>query len=328
MRFVEKIFPFNSEIVETDISLDVRFFVDVDADTLTNSTVILFDLNEQKTVETKLNYNRRRLLITPLEKLQPNTQYELMLKNGPKGIKDILGLEMIEVYKSSFKTNGKESLKIPAIIYPINRTIIDAPFKIKIDGSKENVYVQLQIAETNRFDVILWPPNEQLLPLTNEPLEITPDFNWSERNYYIRLRVTDGESRKSEFSNPVQVFVIPKVVEPPIEEVPIDPMPIPPEEEPTPPEVEPTPPEVEPTPPEVELPKEDAPLEQVLNRIVKNQNEENVIPIPFEIINSNIKDGELNVSLDRLGRIIIRFSENLDASTVNNKSIYVVKEKN
>lgn len=314
MRFVEKIFPFNSEIVETDISLDVRFFVDVDADTLTNSTVILFDLNEQKTVETKLNYNRRRLLITPLEKLQPNTQYELMLKNGPKGIKDILGLEMIEVYKSSFKTNGKESLKIPAIIYPINRTIIDAPFKIKIDGSKENVYVQLQIAETNRFDAVLWPPNEQLLPLTNEPLEITPDFNWNERNYYIRLRVTDGESRKSEFSNPVQVFVIPKVVEPPIEEVPIDPMP--------------TTPEVEPTPPEVELPKEDTPLEQVLNRIVENQNEENVIPIPFEIINSNIKDGELNVSLDRLGRIIIRFSENLDASTVNNKSIYVVKEKN
>lgn len=303
MRFVEKIYPYNSEVVERDITIDVRFFVDVDADTINNNNIILFDTINQNVVSTDISYQKRRMTIKPIESLQPNGQYELILKDGPTGLKDIIGLEMPAAYKSGFRTKVLENLSPPAIISPINRTIVDAPVKIKISPSSGGVYYQIQISASNRFDNILWPPNSELF-VAEEEVELVPDFKWDDNNYFIRVRSTDGEELVSEFGPITQIYVNAAeepVIIPPIE-VPI--------EEPI---------------------GDEGEGEQIDLDLINDMLEESKIEEPFtefKVLSSSPDDGEINVSVDNLGRIILKFSSNLDEATINEKSVYVVKEKN
>ena len=297
MRFVEKIFPYNTEIVERDVVIDTRFFVDVDTATLNDKTVLLFDLDNQVPVQVELNYSRRRLTIKPTKTLEPNGNFELILKAGPTGIKDIIGIEMLGNYKSSFRTKALEKLRPPAIVSPIDRTIVDAPIKIKIVPSENAKYYQLQIAKTNRFDKVLWPPEGQLFAMTEDVLEITPDMELENANYFIRARSTDGENDASEFGPTIQVYLAGDIP-------------------------------IKPTEPN-EAPNHDLPNIDIgdINGGIGSGDDESEIMDSFKILSSLPMKDSINNSVENLSKIILRFSDNIDLSTVNENTVYVVKQR-
>lgn len=303
MRFVEKISPYNTEVVERDIIIDVRFFVDVDTDTINSQNIILFDLKNQRVVETTFEYNRRRLLIKPIESLEPNGEFEIILKAGPNGIKDIVGMEMMGSYKSEFRTKAIEKLKPPAIVSPMNRTIVDAPVSIKISPSENATYYQIQIAKTNRFDKIEWPVNEQLFSMDNETI-ITPDLKWGNTNYYLRARSTDGSNEASEFGPVIQIYVSVPDVEESSDEV---------DEA-----IDDTNTDTD-TNTDIELGNINEKLET--NETTKKINE-------FKLLSATPDKDSINVPINDLNKIILRFSDNIDLATVNSNTVYVVKQKN
>lgn len=298
MRFVEKISPYNTEIVERDVVIDTRFFMDVDTATLNEQTVILFDLDNQKSVPIKLEYSRRRLLIKPIDILEPNGNFELILKSGPSGVKDVIGMEMLGNYKSSFRTKALEKLRPPAIVSPVDRTIVDAPLKIKVAPSENAKYYQLQVAKTNRFDKILWPPEGQLFAVTEDFLELIPDMELENTNYFIRARSTDGEKESSEYGPAIQVYLGGVIPEKPKE------------------------PDEESGAPGDGLP--DIDIGDINDEINKEPTNE---VGGFKMLSSLPEADSINNNVENLSKIILRFSDNIDLSTVNENTVYVVKQR-
>lgn len=302
MRFVENTFPHNMQSqLERDVELSIRFFLDVDENTIDDRTVILMDLVEQTPVSCSRVYKRRILTIKPIESLRPNNHYQLLIKGGTSGIKDIIGLEMAESYELEFYTKAIESIKPPAIMKPVNRTITESPFEIELSPAVNAMYYEVQLSKSNRFDKVIWPQNNHLIAQATE-IKFKPDVVLSSGNYYLRARSMSDDGQASEYGPISQIYIdVPEIEEEVVEEV---------------------------KTPSITLGGKTSFTQDidVINHLLVD---EVVEAIPnFFMLSSTPRKDEVHVPIAELKNIVIRLSENINPESINTKSIYVIKERN
>lgn len=297
MRFIEKTFPYHTQSqMERDVALDIRFFLDIHADTLNPDTIILLDMIEQKPVDCSHVYKRRSLQIKPMELLKPKHHYQLLLKGGTNGIKDVIGIEMADSFELEFFTKEMESIKPPAIIKPVNRTIIESPFDVKLSPVNNAMYYEVQLSKSNRFDVILWPQNSHLIAHSSV-IEFRPDISLVSGNYYLRARSVSDSGETSEYGPVLQVYIEASEV-------------------------------VAPITPMVTL-SGNTLIKQEVDLVRNLLIEEVVDTVPtFFIIGTSPRKDETHIPIEKMKKIIVRFSENIDPKSVSEESVYVIKERN
>lgn len=307
--------PYHTEKnVSRDRSISVRFFSDMNEDTFNRNTIMLFNTMDQRTEMIHLTYSNKILEIKPIELLQPNTHYKLMITGGELGVRDIVDIPMAESYSMEFFTKESEELKPPIIIEPIHRTIVDMPITIKMQGDKEASYIRLQLSDSHDFSKIIYPINEQLIASQGE-VSLTPDIQLKEGTYYLRAASLNEEGIQTSFSTAIQFYTdgnyLEEVLTPEPPEEPIDPE-------------EPEIPEESETPEESEEPS----IEDIINEEIPDITDEEEEEVIFKVLGLKPKQDMTHVPITEMKTIIIRFSEDIDLKSVTSESVYVVAEKN
>lgn len=203
MIFVRRTFPGHmSENVACDSEIQVLFFKDIDASSITEDKVILFSLREEKSVPIRYRYSNQSLYIKPLRSLDSNAHYQVQIIGGANGILDIVGGAMAESYSFEFYTSSESRIDAPIITYPVNQENVSKDFHIKWTSVQDAYGYEVQVSKRNNFDVLKWPLKEGLVYETN----VDPHIHMDKGAYYVRVRAVSESGLKSDYSEVVQFF--------------------------------------------------------------------------------------------------------------------------
>ncbi len=306
MRIVYKTIPTHTaEQVPVDQVIEVFFVIDIMKNTLNENTIILLNISEQLVEPVKVDYINRTLKVKPVNKLMPNTHYQLQLVGGKDGVKSITGGEMAQTYEVEFYTKDVESIKPPRILSPVDLSIVDKPVEFHMEPSAQADHYEVQVSKSNTFHHLVWPMGNEKVFITDE-IKFTPDIAYEEGQYYIRARSVNKEGKKSSWSPSIRYFYQPALNYDPIEE------------------------DIEVETKDITLRTNSRPDESD-TQLSKLQNafvEEEVDKNPFFVKGMSPGDGSVHNSLNKSRTIVIQFSEEIDPNSVHSSNCYVLSERN
>lgn len=179
-----------SENVGLNQRISVWFNHDLDTNTVNESTVFLFNVVDRNTVLGWVSYQNRQITFTPYTRLAPASRYQLVVVGGSQGIKDVFGVSMPQSYKMEFVTTAEEPPSTPSITSPVDRTVVSYPFTVSWqDGVAP---YEVQIAKSASFEDIYWPANTQGQVVVYQVTDVTPDGEFPDGFYYVRVRSRGG----------------------------------------------------------------------------------------------------------------------------------------
>lgn len=191
-----------SQAVATDTGIQVDFLVDINSQILNDSHIVLTNLTEERNHEATFTYRSRTLTVKAVEPLESNSMYQVTVKGGPHGIKDITGRTMPDNYVFQFETKDVEGIKPPAIMTPAHLSENSGPILFTWGRVEEAEHYELQISKSNTFLNVVWPREES----RSFKLELTPSISYEKGNYYARIRSVSPEGLKSSFSEVIQFY--------------------------------------------------------------------------------------------------------------------------
>lgn len=327
MNVIYKTIPVHTqEKVALDSPIEVYFMIDMNKNTIRPEHIILFNLQEQSVEPVTFTYHRRVLKITPTSKLTPNSHYQLQILGGEKGIKDIAGRTMAQTYEVEFYTKDVEEIKPPRILAPTDLSVVREAAEIQLESIANADYYEVQISKSNTFQNVVWPTNgEKVYRIA--ATSVIPDIPYTTGTYYLRVRSVDIEGNASAWSPSVRYHYDGA----PIIQIP--------EEEPIP-------------IPEPSTPTEETVSTQSVRRVVlqamsqlhsePNQLSQlqNVFSIKagevvtgFSVKSSKPLDKSVHNNVakfngDNRRQIIIEFSEDIDPTSIDSTTCYVLAERN
>lgn len=315
MHVVFKTIPAHgAENVPLDQVIGFQLMVDIQASTINEDTVLLMNLTEQKVEPITFHYQNKRLEIAPNEPLQARMHYQVILVGGEKGLKDITGRSMPQSYELEFVTGDSLNTKIPIIMQPVDRSVMQEAFTIQLEAIDDIRFFEVQISKSNTFQNVIWPTKEHAIYRLDQTV-VKPDLVYEPGAYYLRARSVNEQNISSAWSVPIRFYYEePKIAPaPPVGELPDDPV------------IEEVTPQVI-----IESRSKRAPM-TALSKL-QEELETFVEPsIPLWVKQTNIKDQTIHYPRDRFNQtrqIVIEFSEDLEPTSITNESCYVLKERN
>lgn len=315
MNFIYKTIPRHTEgNIPLDGKIEMHFMIDINRQALKDEHFILLNLTEQMIEPVRYEYIRRKLDVTPLNKLKPNNHYQLQVIGGEHGIRDITGRTMPDTYEIEFYTKDVDEIKPPKILSPNDVVEVREPPVFELEPILEANYYELQISKSNTFHNLEWP-NGKVYRITET--KVIPDIPYQTGQYYARVRSIDFEEHASSWSPVIRYFYNGT----PVIRVPEDP------EIPT------------------EEPEEDVTVESKRNIVLQPMSQVQEVS-QLEKIKSAFsvksdatitglyakkatpKDKSVNNKLDAIGQIVIEFTEDIDPATVDSKTCYLLSERN
>lgn len=326
MNVIYKTLPRHTEeSIPLDQVLEVYFMVDINKNTFTPDSVILFNITEQIVEPVTFDYNRRVLKVQPIGKLGPNNHYQLQLIGGIKGLKDITGRSMAQTFELEFVTKDVESIKPPKILSPTDVSVVRTAATFQLEPNLDADYYELQISKSNTFHHLVWPTNGERVYRTPE-VTVTPDVPYETGLYYMRVRSVGFQGEISSWSESIRYFY---------EGAPIIRVP---EEEPMPDEEEPE--------EEVVTAQSQRVILQTRSQLKEDQltNLQNVFSAKagetltsLRVKSSSPKDKSVNNNVANFNsvlangnqkKIVIEFTEDIDPATVSKLTAYILSERN
>jgi hypothetical protein len=303
MKFVLRTFPNHLAVaVPQDVTIEIYFVIDIVTDTILPQNVILLNVEEQRSESITLEYRNKVLLIKPENKLSPNTHYQIELVGGKNGIKDITGRFLEQSYLFEFYTADVDHIKPPVLTAPAHQTSLTGPVSFAWNAAEKAYFYELEISRSNTFDVLVWPRGESRVYET----QVTPDISYEPGNYYARIRTVNHSGEKSSYSKPIQFYV----------------------------EKSSQHQHPDPEPPNGSDPGcsdgLDEELEQIKDELGGSEEEEESL----NVVSMTPADQEVNVPIsyditnNPLTEIVVEFDDDLDLSTINSSSFYVIAQRN
>lgn len=317
MNFIYKTIPRHTEKeIVLNSHIEVHFMIDINQQTMKNEHFILLNMTEQKIEVVNHEYQRRKLKISPIHPFRPNCHYQLQIIGGEQGVKDITGRAMPDTYEIEFYTKDVEGIKPPKILSPTNLVEVRENPSFKLQSVPEANHYELQISKSNTFHNLEWPV-DKVYQITDT--EIIPDITYETGQYYTRVRSVDTQGNKSSWSPTVQFYYngapIIQVAEDP--EIPTQ------------------------TDEETDIvtaqtkrniilqPKSQM---QEMSQVQKMQNifsaKSETLLTGLYVKKTKPADKSVNNSLDHAKEIVIEFTEDIDAGTVDSNTCYLLSERN
>ncbi|SFJ62199.1 Ig-like domain-containing protein [Paenibacillus sp. UNC496MF] len=285
-----------AEKVPVDIILEVYFKIDINVDTLSPQTIVLLNVDAQKGEPFSYEYRNKVLLIQPAAKLSPLAHYQVELVGGEEGLKDIMGRLLDQSFMMEFYTADIKDIKPPVVTAPSHLSSVANPVTFKWNAAERAYFYELEISRSNTFDVLVWPRGDSRVYGT----EVTPETALEEGSYYARIRSVNDAGTRSAYSSIIQIHVRPPV-----------------------------------TAQSTDTAGTGANAQDELDHL-KDQlggtPEQGLDTLG--IASMTPADQEVNVPLSfgitssPLSEIVLEFDEDLDLSTVDSKSFYVIAQKN
>jgi hypothetical protein len=318
MNIVYKTIPkHTSEDVKLDQVIELYFMLDMNKNTILQDKVILFNVTEQKTEAIKIEYQRRVLKVTPLSPLKPLNHYQLQLVGGEKGVKDITGRTMAETYELEFHTLDVKSIKPPLVVKPTDVSVVKEQAEFVFTSIENASFYEVEVSKSNTFHTLVWPLNDEKVYLSEE-VRLIPDIPYETGLYYMRVRSVDKDGNQSSWSPSIRYFYDGAPI---IHEQEEESLPEPVQEEP-----------VAPQSSRVVLQaisqvKDTAPsqLDQLQN-VFSSKVESTLTGLYVK--STTPKDKSVNNKLPNLKKIVIQFTDDIDPSTVDETTCYLLTERN
>ena len=309
------------ENIPLDKAIEIYFMVDINAQKLDLSKVILLNMNEQRIEEVEIAYSQRVLTVTPKKLLSPECHYQLQLVGGKEGIQDIIGRYMEETYEVEFYSKSSISLQAPIILSPVDMSVYKTTPTIQIQSDENVFYYEIQVSKSNTFQNLEWPINDGKVYQSGERT-ITPDVQYDTGQYYLRARATGEDGSKSPWSLLTRFYFDGnEAIQELSEDVSIS-----------------TPDSVINPPPESVNQVKKVVLQAASQSdpsITELDNLRDLFTTKFEnqikelrVKSVSPSDGSVNNGLSTLRQIIIEFTDDIDPNTINSSTCYVLSERN
>lgn len=178
---ISSVMPANgSSDVALDVHPTVTFLLDMDPETITPATIVLLDEASNK-VEAQVTYADRIATIIPVDDLTPSSRYQIIIKGGMNGVKNLSGSILLSDFSSNFETTSKDMLQPPLLLTPTNDSRISSSQQFTwsaIDGATS---YRIVIAEDYRLGTVIF---DTIVSTTS----IVPDVDFAHNKiYYWRV---------------------------------------------------------------------------------------------------------------------------------------------
>lgn len=312
--------------LSTDIPIDTKIQVvlriDLDAIGFKKEHVILQDVKMARIVPIDVEYRSRKIIITPLQDLEQNNHYIVEIVGGEKGIRTITNQALEESWMLEFYTGYSNELKAPVIISPTNQTISKEKVTFKWEIQQDAFYYHLQISESNTFNHIIWPSMPDINVYDGEA---TPDFEYENKRYYARIKAVNFNREESAWSETVQFYIEKEEEESIIDNQFQDPAHM---QKPDDETIENKQTEDKPI---EDKPVENNPIKDTTDEELGNIQDalENEIEEETALLVKGISiNGLVNIPITSLEQIYIEFDEPINPDSINNRTVYLVGERN
>ena len=208
---VIRTFPRN---LATDISLKaiikIDFSTDLDRDHI-EPYVQVFTEDGQR-LSGKAEYNERTISFTPTQSFSSHKTIRVVivgddLSGKNKGIRSVLGERMRGNHTISFTTVRVPQLPAPVIKGPIDQSIISTHPSFDWEVVEGARHYQIEVSTSNMMNPVFWPAREDAHVIFESGLPVSPDVEFSDSNYYWRVRAVASDGTVGEWSTISQFYL-------------------------------------------------------------------------------------------------------------------------
>jgi hypothetical protein len=205
-----------TEVPTTLDSIMIGFNTDLDA----NFIAPYFRVHDQNGtyIASKADYDSRKVIITLLESLSPNTTYQVSVLGDsdlddttPVGIRNAFGLSMPGIFQVTFTTTAVDTLAAPVATFPVNQVVIKAKPNFSWNPVEDAVKYQIRLSKSNQMVPIIWPiGTDSEFFYTTGPL--LPNIPMPDGAYYWMVRAWSTENTPGQWSN-MMTFTLDTILE-------------------------------------------------------------------------------------------------------------------
>lgn len=289
--------------VDIPIDTKIQVILRVDLDVIgffKKENILLTDTKQALNIPIDVQYNNRKITITPMEPLNQNSHYIIEMLGGETGVETITGAHLEESWFMEFYTGVDETIKAPKIAAPTDQTITKNPVTFKWEQGEDVFYYHLQISESNTFNHIIWPPLPDINVFDGEA---TPQVDYKEKNYYARIKAFSITGKESAWSDTVQFYV--QKAEEIVDDEPL-----------------------ESHDPAYYLEARSSIVGGQLEALKDALSEEVEKNTGLKVKSISIKNGMYNLPLESMREINIEFDQPIDKNSINAQTVYLIGERN
>jgi hypothetical protein len=200
-----------TEVPTTLDSIMIGFNTDLDA----NFIAPYFRVHDQNGtyIASKADYDNRKVIVTLLESLSPNTTYQVSVigdsdldDTHPVGIRNALGLSMPGIFQITFTTTAVGTLHAPIPIYPLSQVIIKAQPSFSWNPVTGAVKYQVILSKSNKMIPIIWPIGADS-EFFNTTGPLLPNIPMPDGAYYWMVRAWSTDTTPGQWSE-VMTFTL------------------------------------------------------------------------------------------------------------------------
>jgi hypothetical protein len=205
-----------TEIPTTLDSIMIGFNTDLDA----NFIAPFFRVHDQNGtyIASKADYDNRKVIITLLESLSPNTTYQVSVlgdsdldDTNVTGIRNAFGLSMPGIFQITFTTTAVDTLAAPIVVFPMNQVVIRARPNFSWNPVTGAVKYQIILSKSNKMIPIIWPIGaDSEFFYTTGPL--LPNIPMPDGAYYWMVRAWSTETTPGQWSE-MMTFTLDTILE-------------------------------------------------------------------------------------------------------------------
>lgn len=181
----------NASDVKITDSIRITFDTDLDSRYVSDYVYLMDD--DGNRIEGRANYRKKVITFTPLQALKKSKSYTFFLvgdvdleDNKIEGIRSIIGVAMGGRYTVNFRTELGDSIVPPKVSSPVHGTILRNAPLFSWEPVENAVGYEMQIANTNTFNVKLFPIDGEETVISETQIE--PNVALEDGIYYWRIR--------------------------------------------------------------------------------------------------------------------------------------------
>lgn len=226
---VIRTYPANlAKDIEAKAQIQVEFSTDIDIDYIEDNLIV--STGDGTRLSGSFVYGQRLLTFTPTKPFVSLETIRITLVGDDLsgkniGIRSVLGTKMKGNYMFSFTIAATPLLRPPVLVYPTNGTAIDSNPRFDWKSIKGADHYQIQVAQTNIMNPIVWPPKWEEFKVFDTVLEenitvedgtyyiiretIDPTVQFKDGLYYWRMRSVSADGVVGEWTE-LHTFYIDK----------------------------------------------------------------------------------------------------------------------